>query len=250
MAETTNTVQAEDAEIAPVQAQTAEAETTAESVPAAPETPAPVDAPVEAPADTKVVSEDQRNQLLAQWNQSKDRELARVHQQYQAREKALRSQARHRLEQVGDEDAGAWEQQQALTDKAQAYDAMQQQAHAWQAWNDYTVQIASAYGLKANDPRLGNAQNAEQLVSVAKKAMADDAKAEKKQLKDEATQTKKAALDKKVASGELDSLSGAPVGKVGDLRDQYERAKKKVRRGNVLGHTEIRQKYRKLGLDI
>ena len=239
MAETTNTVQAEDAEIAPVQAQTAEAETTAESVPAAPATP-----------DTDTILENKRNQWLAEWNQSKDRELAKVHQQYQAREKALRSQARQRLEQVGDTDAGAWEQNQALSDKAQAYDAMQQQAQAWQAWNSYTAQIASAYGLKANDPRLGNAQNAEQLVSVAKKAMADDAQAEKKQLKAEVTQKKKAALDKKVASGELDSLSGAPAGKVGDLRDQYERAKKDVRRGNVLGHTELRVKYRKLGLEI
>ena len=239
MAETTNTVQAEDAEIAPVQAQTAEAETTAESVPAAPAIP-----------DTDTILKDKRNQWLAEWNQSKDRELARVHQQYQTREKALRSQARQRLEQVGDTDAGAWEQNQALSDKAQAYDAMQQQAQAWKAWTDYSNQIASAYGLQANDPRLGNAQNAEQLVSEAKKAMADDAKAEKKQLKAEATQNKKAALDKKVASGELDSLSGAPAGKVGDLRDQYERAKKDVRRGNVLGHTELRVKYRKLGLEI
>jgi len=80
--------------------------------------------------------------------------------------------------------------------------------------------------------------------------MSEDAKAEKKRIKDEAAAEKKAALDKKVASGELDSLSGAPAGKVGDLRDQYERAKKDVRRGNVLGHTELRQKYRKLGLDI
>jgi len=37
---------------------------------------------------------------------------------------------------------------------------------------------------------------------------------------------------------------------VGDLRDQYDRAKKEVRRGNVIGHTELRMKYRKLGLDI
>ena len=103
MAETTNTVQAEDAEIAPVQAQAAEAETTAESVPAAPETP-----------DTDTILENKRNQWLAEWNQSKDRELAKVHQQSQARERAVRAQARQRLEQVGDEDAGAWEEQQAL----------------------------------------------------------------------------------------------------------------------------------------
>ena len=250
MAETTNTVQAEDAEIAPVQAQTAEAETTAESVPAAPDNPEPVDAPVAAPTNTETVLAEQRNQLLSQWNQSKDRELARVHQQYQAREHALRSQARQRLEQVGDEDAGAWEQHQALSDKAQAYDAMQQQAQAWQAWNSYTAEIASAYGLKANDPRLGQAQNAQQLVASAKKAMADDAKSDRDRVKEAETTKKKAALDKKVASGELDSLSGAPAGKVGDLRDQYERAKKDVRRGNVLGHTELRVKYRKLGLEI
>jgi len=239
VAETTNTVQAEDAEIAPVQAQTAEAETTAESVPAAPETP-----------DTDTILENKRNQWLAEWNQSKDRELAKVHQQYQARERALRAQARQRLEQVGDEDAQAWEQQQAISEKAQAYDAMQQQAQAWQAWNSYTAEVASAYGLEATDPRLGNAQNADELVSAAKKAMAEDAKAERTRIKEEAAAEKKAALDKKVASGELDSLSGAPAGKVGDLRDQYERAKKNVRRGNVLKHTELRQKYRKLGLDI
>ena len=239
MAETTNTVQAEDAEIAPVQAQAAEAETTAESVPAAPETP-----------DTDTILKNKRNEWLAEWNQSKDRELARVHQQYQARERTLRSQARQRLEQVGDTDAVAWEQSHAMSEKAQAYDAMQQQAQAWKAWTDYSNQIASAYGLQANDSRLANAQNAEQLVSVAKKAMADDAKVEKQRLKDEATNKKQAALDQKVASGELDSLSGAPAGKVGDLRDQYERAKKDVRRGNVLGHTELRVKYRKLGLDI
>jgi len=239
VAETTNTVQAEDAEIAPVQAQAAEAETTAESVPAAPETP-----------DTDTILENKRNQWLAEWNQSKDRELAKVHQQYQAREKALRQQARQRLEHVGDTHAGEWEANQALNDKAQAYDAMQQQAQAWQAWNSYTAEVASAYGLKSSDPRLSNAQNADELVNAAKKAMSEDAKAEKKRIKDEAAAEKKAALDKKVASGELDSLSGAPAGKVGDLRDQYERAKKDVRRGNVLGHTELRQKYRKLGLDI
>ena len=239
MAETTNTVQAEDAEIAPVQAQAAEAETTAESVPAAPETP-----------DTDTILENKRNQWLAEWNQSKDRELAKVHQQSQARERAVRAQARQRLEQVGDEDAGAWEQQQALGEKAAAYDAMQQQAQAWQAWNDYTVQIATAYGLKANDARLGNAQNAEQLVSQAKNAMAEDAKADRKRIRDEETQAKKDALAKKAASGDLDSLSGAPAGKVGDLRDQYESAKKGIRRGNTIAHTDLRVKYRKLGLDI
>ncbi len=69
-------------------------------------------------------------------------------------------------------------------------------------------------------------------------------------MRDEKAQTKKDALAKKAASGDLDSLSGAPAGKVGDLRDQYNRAKKEVRRGNVIGHTELRMKYRKLGLDI
>ena len=239
MAETTNTVQADEAEIAEPQAQTAEAETTEETVPAAPETP-----------DTDTILENKRNQWLAEWNQSKDRELAKVHQQYQQREQGIRQQARQRLEQVGDPDAANWEQQQALGEKAAAYDAMQQQAQAWQAWNDYTVQIATAYGLKANDARLGNAQNAEQLVSQAKNAMAEDAKADRKRIRDEETQTKKDALAKKAASGDLDSLSGAPAGKVGDLRDQYERAKKGVRRGNTIAHTELRVKYRKLGLDI
>ena len=239
MAETTNTVQADEAEIAEPQAQTAEAETTEETVPAAPATP-----------DTDTILENKRTQWLAEWNQSKDRELSKVHQQYQARERALRSQTRQRLEQVGDEDAGAWEQQQALGEKAAAYDAMQQQANAWQAWNDHVAQVASAYGLKPNDARLGNAQNAEELVTQAKTAMADDAKAERKQMRDEKAQTKKDALAKKAASGDLDSLSGAPAGKVGDLRDQYDRAKKEVRRGNVIGHTELRMKYRKLGLDI
>ncbi len=239
MAETTNTVQADEAEIAEPQAQTAKSETTEETVPAAPATP-----------DTDTILENKRKQWLSEWNQSKDRELSKVHQQYQARERALRSQARHRLEQVGDEDAGAWEEQQALGEKAAAYDAMQQQAQAWQAWNDYTVQIATAYGLKANDARLANAQNAEQLVSQAKNAMAEDAKAARAKAKESAQSQRKDALAKKAASGDLDSLSGAPAGKVGDLRDQYNRAKKEVRRGNVIGHTELRMKYRKLGLDI
>jgi len=239
VAETTNTVQADEAEIAETQAQTAGSETTEETVPAAPATP-----------DTDTILENKRTQWLAEWNQSKDRELAKVHQQYQARERALRSQTRQRLEQVGDEDAGAWEEQQALGEKAAAYDAMQQQAQAWQAWGDYTAQIATAYGLKADDARLANAQNADQLVSQAKVAMAEDAKAERKQIRDEEAQTKKDALAKKAASGDLDSLSGAPAGKVGDLRDQYERAKKGVRRGNTIAHTDLRVKYRKLGLNI
>ena len=239
MAETTNTVQADEAEIAEPQAQTAEAETTEETVPAAPATP-----------DTDTILENKRNQWLAEWNQSKDRELSKVHQQYQHRERAIRHQARQRLEQIGDPDAEDWEQQQALGEKAAAYDAMQQQANAWQAWNDHVAQVASAYGLKPNDARLGNAQNAEELVTQAKTAMADDAKAARAKAKESAQSQRKDALAKKAASGDLDSLSGAPAGKVGDLRDQYNRAKKEVRRGNVIGHTELRMKYRKLGLDI
>jgi hypothetical protein len=80
--------------------------------------------------------------------------------------------------------------------------------------------------------------------------MADDAKAARAKAKESAQSQRKDALAKKAASGDLDSLSGAPAGKVGDLRDQYNRAKKEVRRGNVIGHTELRMKYRKLGLDI
>ena len=240
MAETTNTVPAEEAETTMNEAvRAAGAEPTDDNVPAAP-----------APDNTDQVLADKRQQWLSEWNQSKDRELARVHQQYQHRERAIRHQARERLESVGDEDAQAWEQQNNLTEKAAAYDSMQQQAHAWQAWNDHVGQGASAYGLKGEDPRLANAESADDLVTKAKSAMAQDAKEERAKAKEEATTAKKEQLEQKAASGDLDSLSGLPAGATGDLRQQYERAKSQVRRGNIIGHTELRQKYRKLGLEL
>ena len=127
---------------------------------------------------------------------------------------------------------------------------MQQQASAWQAWNDHVGQVASAYGLKGEDPRLANAESADDLVTKAKSAMAQDAKEERAKAKEEATTTKRERLEQRAASGDLDSLSGLPAGATGDLRQQYDRAKSQVRRGNTIGHTELRQKFRKLGLDI
>ena len=240
MAETTNTVPAEEAETTMNEAvRAAGAETTDDNVPAAP-----------APDNTDQVLADKRQQWLSEWNQSKDRELAKVHQQYQNRERTIRQQARERLEEVGDTDAEGWENYQHLTDKAAAYDSMQQQASAWQAWNDHVGQVASAYGLKGEDPRLANAESADDLVTKAKSAMAQDAKEERAKAKEEATTTKRERLEQRAASGDLDSLSGLPAGATGDLRQQYDRAKSQVRRGNTIGHTELRQKFRKLGLDI
>lgn len=194
----------------------------------APETtPSPAPAskpPVDVDALVKAAREEARREAQA----SKDRELAQVHKTYQQRERALRDQAVSRLKGAGDTSAEAWDQQVETLTKAQQFDAIQQQASEWQAWNGYVAQIAQAYRLDPADKRLQGATDAQDLQARASKAMQDDVAVERKTLLTQAQAAKTAAVDAKVAAGELDTLGGAPAPNLSH-QQQVEQAQKDLK---------------------
>lgn len=182
----------------------------------------------------------------------KDKELAKVHKQYQEQIRSVRGAAKTRLSQLGDQHADDWDQYLEVQQKAMQYDAVQAEAQQWAQWSGYVESVASAYGLKGSDPRLTSAQTAEQVVELAKAAMAEDARAERERIKREAEQAERQRVDSKVASGALDTLgAGVPVAPNSEaaLRREYE-AKLKPLQGNVDAIYKLQREYRTKGLQL
>lgn len=224
-----------------VETTTPAAETAAPPVPATPATP-DVDALV------KAAEEKTRREAQA----AKDREVARLHQEYQQKLKAEREQATARMRQLGDKDADGWAAQTDVLDKARKYEQIEAEAQRVQAWNDYAATVAKAYGLDPSDKRLANPASADDFVEKARKAMAEDVDSERKKLLEKAADEKRRATDARIASGELDTLGGKPAGGAGtgDVWKDYQQELAANRgKGNAVG-AKIRAKYRELGLNV
>ena len=153
---------------------------------------------------------------------TKDREIARLHQQYQQRERTLLEKVKGTLKTAGYEDADRLEQQLAAESDLDEFRAMKGQMAAQQASFSYGEglirDIADNYEVKlaANDPRLWGEpfdnwdQFKERVRAVAKQEVAAKRAAEKAAQEAE----RRDAVDARVTSGELATLGGVPAGAV------------------------------------
>ena len=188
------------------------------------ETPASTSAPaIPTPQPTleelkAAAKEEARRELQA----GNDRAQARLHQQYQQREKVLLEKVKGTLKTAGYEDADRLEQQLAAESDLDEFRAMKGQMAAQQASFSYGEglirDIADNYEVKlaANDPRLWGEpfdnwdQFKERVRAVAKQEVAAKRAAEKAVQEAE----RRDAVDARVTSGELATLGGVPAGAV------------------------------------
>lgn len=227
-------------------------DTTAAADPGAPaQDPAPTSpaaTPVTATApsvDVEKVRKQAKAEAWAEFQARQDRERAK-----QLKAQAAAEKARQKLEQAGVRDQELTVDYMDVVQKARMWDETQSEAEQWREWYAYQSQVAQAYGLSADDPRLANATSADELKQRAAAAMADDAKAERERLLKEAAEEKRKAADAVVASGALDTVTAegaAPVDGQNRLRAEYEERRKRAM-GNVFEMTKLQREFRQKGL--
>ena len=200
---------------------------------------------------TETTTEEQgytAEELLAAWNQSKDRELSQIHRQYQGQMAQLKQQSVARMKQLGDSDAEQWAQSSEILEQAQAYQNLKSQQQAWQTWYRHVAETAQAHGLAPNDPRLQNAQNSNDLIAAAREAMRENVRAE---AINEATAMKaqrKAQMGQKVKNGQYDTMGGSPASN--DSRAEWNAAIANIQRGDVHTYSALQREFRARGLDV
>ena len=221
-------------------------------------TPAPA-TPATQP-DIEALRSAAKDEARREAQSAKDREIARLHQTYQQREKALLSKVKGTLQSAGYEDADRLEQQLVAESELEEYRAMKSQQAAKassQSYGEGLIQdIADRYEVKIpkNDPRLWDEpfenwdQFKERIRELAKTEVAAKRAAEKEKMEGE----RREAVDTRLASGELNTLGGAPSGTPSgnQLDEKYKKEMYAVRgKGNMVGR-DIKDKYRKLGVEV
>lgn len=201
--------------------------------------------------ETETTTEEQgytAEELLAAWNQSKDRELSQLHRQYQGQMAQMKHQSVARMKQLGDEDADKWASSNDILDKARAFDAFQNQQQAWQTWYRHVAETANAHGLAPNDPRLQNAQNSNELMTAARNAMRENARAEASQEQEAVRAERKAQMGVKVKDGQYDTMGGSPASN--DSMAEWKAAIANIQRGDVHTYSALQREFRARGLDV
>ncbi len=188
------------------------------------------------------------DELLAAWNQSKDKELAQLHRQYQAQMAQLKQQSVARMKQLGDEDADKWASSSDILEKARAFEALQNQQQAWQTWYRHVAETAQAHGLAPNDPRLQNAQNSNELLQLARNAMRENVRNEAAQEAAQVKAQRKAQLGQKVKNGQFDTMGGSPASS--DAMAEWKAAIANISRGDVHTYSALQREFRSRGLDV
>ena len=200
---------------------------------------------------TETTTEEQgytAEELLAAWNQSKDRELSQLHRQYQGQMSQLKQQSIARMKQLGDEDADKWDQSREIMEQAQAYQQLKNQQQAWQTWYRHVAETANAHGLAPNDPRLQNAQNSNELLQLARNAMRENVKSEAAAEVLAAKAERKASMGQKVKNGQYDTMGGSPASS--DTRAEWNAAIANIQRGDVHTYSALQREFRARGLDV
>ena len=200
---------------------------------------------------TETTTEEQgytAEELLAAWNQSKDRELSQLHRQYQGQMSQLKQQSIARMKQLGDEDADKWDQSREIMEQAQAYQQLKNQQQAWQTWYRHVAETANAHGLAPNDPRLQNAQNSNELLQLARNAMRENVKSEAAAEVSAAKAERKASMGQKVKNGQYDTMGGSPASS--DSRAEWNAAIANIQRGDVHTYSALQREFRARGLDV
>lgn len=201
--------------------------------------------------ETETTTEEQgytAEELLAAWNQSKDRELSQLHRQYQGQMAQMKHQSVARMKQLGDEDADKWASSNDILDKARAFDAFQNQQQAWQTWYRHVAETANAHGLAPNDPRLQNAQNSNELMTAARNAMRENARSEASQERAAVRAERKAQMGVKVKDGQYDTMGGSPASS--DSMAEWKAAIANIQRGDVHTYSALQREFRARGLDV
>ena len=201
--------------------------------------------------ETETTTEEQgytAEELLAAWNQSKDRELSQLHRQYQGQMSQLKQQSIARMKQLGDEDADKWDQSREIMEHAQAYQQLKNQQQAWQTWYRHVAETANAHGLAPNDPRLQNAQNSSELLQLARNAMRENVKSEAAAEVSAAKAERKASMGQKVKNGQYDTMGGSPASS--DSRAEWNAAIANIQRGDVHTYSALQREFRARGLDV
>ena len=201
--------------------------------------------------ETETTTEEQgytAEELLAAWNQSKDRELSQLHKQYQGQMSQLKQQSIARMKQLGDEDADKWDQSREIMEQAQAYQQLKNQQQAWQTWYRHVAETANAHGLAPNDPRLQNAQNSNELLQLARNAMRENVKSEAAAEVSAAKAERKASMGQKVKNGQYDTMGGSPASS--DSRAEWNAAIANIQRGDVHTYSALQREFRARGLDV
>ena len=200
---------------------------------------------------TETTTEEQgytAEELLAAWNQSKDRELSQIHRQYQGQMAQLKQQSVARMKQLGDSDADQWAQSSEILEQAQAYQNLKSQQQAWQTWYRHVAETAQAHGLAPNDPRLQNAQNSNELMNAARTAMRENVRSEAAQEAAAAKAERKVQMGQKVRNGQYDTMGGSPASS--DSRAEWNAAIANIQRGDVHTYSALQREFRARGLDV
>ena len=200
---------------------------------------------------TETTTEEQgytAEELLAAWNQSKDRELSQIHRQYQGQMAQLKQNSIARMKQLGDSDADQWAQSSEILEQAQAYQNLKSQQQAWQTWYRHVAETAQAHGLAPNDPRLQNAQNSNELLQLARNAMRENVKSEAAAEVLAAKAERKASMGQKVKNGQYDTMGGSPASS--DTRAEWNAAIANIQRGDVHTYSALQREFRARGLDV
>lgn len=207
-----------------VETATQDAQTPAATPPPAPSTPAPAGAAAPATTPTpKTYTDDDVKAAVAQTRReaqiAKDREVARLHQQYQQKLQQTVGKTREALAQAGVRDTAAVEKDMIDGMELEEYRAWKQQSAASQATFEYGTgiiqDIAARFEVEIdpNDPALWVPSNSwQEFTDRVRKAATEKAKAarEAEKAKEDAARTK--ATDARVASGSLDTLDVTPAG--------------------------------------
>jgi hypothetical protein len=179
-----------------------------------------------------------------------DQQTARLHKEYQARERELKAAASARLGKAGYDDPDTIFRDVEVLQKARQYDELSAQAQQAAEWDNYVEGLATAYGLAPSDPRLAGAGSAQELKSKANAAMLEDAAKEREKAVKEARAAAVARAEAKVDNGDLDTLGGAPPAGSPSLEERYKKEMLAAKGQGARKGREIREKYRAQGVDV
>lgn len=193
------------------------------------------------PAKPEIDLEAVRKQAKAEgWREAQsrfDRERAALLK----READARAAAAARMKELGDERPDDWEKRLADMQDAEEMRRLREEARQAREWERHVEEVAKAWGLEKDDPRLRGAESAADLASKAKAAMQADAEEARKgalKAKAEAEQQKlQAAAD----AGELDVLGGGdatPLSQAQRVEQAHTQLKKLL---NTPGRKDVKK---------
>lgn len=194
--------------------------------------PAPASNPVPAttapPVDVEKIAKAAADKARREAQSNADKQMAKLHQQYQAQIRELKQAVAPRLQKAGFEPDPIFQDVDVLQ-KARQFDELSAQARQAAEWQQHVEGVAAAYGLNAADERLAGATSAQDLLVRAQAAMQADAAKAREQALTEARAAAAAAATARVENGDLDTLGGAPAAATLTHKQKVEQAQKELK---------------------